>query len=176
MSRRHESERRFEGEREAEREGEQEERFTEAERRGEEREREEEGEIVDDRERRFERGQAGRYRRFRKREERQIEIITLGLTLIVFMLPVLFSNPDDPTSTDSATPLVLMLGGMILLAGAFFQMQRRFRVNPLTWLGGAAMLIFGVVEFQGKIAPLGPLLPILLFGGVIVGSFLTGEF
>jgi peptidoglycan/LPS O-acetylase OafA/YrhL len=131
---------------------------------------------VNERERRYERGQEGRYRRFRRREERQIEIITLGLTLIVFMLPVLFSSPDDPAASDSATPLVLMLGGMILLAGAFFQMQRRFPVNPLTWLGGAAMLVFGVVEFQSKTAPLGPLLPILLFGGVIVGSFVTGQF
>jgi hypothetical protein len=172
MSRRHESERRFEEEPAAV----SEERFAEEERRGEESQGGEEGEFVNDPERRYERGQAGRYRRFRRREERQIEIITLGLTLIVFMLPVLFSNPDDPTATDSATPLVLMLGGMILLAGSFFQMQRRFRVNPLTWLGGIAMLIFGVLEFQSKIAPLGPLLPILLFGGVIVGSFLTGEF
>jgi hypothetical protein len=125
---------------------------------------------------RYGRGQEGRYRRFRQREERQIEIVTLGLTLLVFMLPVLFSDPNNPTATDSATPLVLMLGGMILLAGAFFQMQRRFNVNPLTWLGGAAMLAFGVIEFQSKSAPLGPLLPILLFGGVIVGSFVTGYF
>ncbi|MHB8627596.1 MAG: hypothetical protein ACYDBJ_13725 [Aggregatilineales bacterium] len=172
MSRRRESERQYEEERGIGRE----EGFVEGRAEGF---REEGGEgegFVNGRERRYERGQEGRYRRFRRREERQIEIVTLGLTLIVFMLPVLFSDPNNPTATDGATPLVLMLGGMILLAGAFFQMQRRFRVNPLTWLGGAAMLTFGVVEFQGKIAPLGPLLPILLFGGVIVGSFLTGEF
>ena len=173
MARRYESERRYEGERG----GEREERFEEGERIGEEREREGEGEgFVNGRERRYERGQEGRYRRFRRREERQIEIITLGLTLIVFMLPVLFSDPDNPAASDGATPIVLMLGGMILLGGAFFQMQRRFHVNPLTWLGGAAMLTFGVIEFQTKNAPLGPLLPILLFGAVIVGSFVTGEF
>ena len=69
-----------------------------------------------------------------------------------------------------------MLGGMILLGGAFFQVQRRFYVNPLTWLGGIAMLAFGFFEFQSRAEPLGPLLPIILFGGVILGSFITGQF
>ncbi len=127
------------------------------------------------REGRFRESSDARYRRFRQREERQIEIVTLGLVLIVFMIPVLFPSPNADGS-DASTPVVLMLGGIILLAGAFFQVQRRFYVNPLTWLGGAAMLAFGFYEFQSREQPLGPLLPILLFGGVILGSFFTGQF
>ncbi len=156
-------------EREAEIEGEQigEERAIEGEELG--------GEgLVRNPERRVLRSGEARYERFRRREERQIEVVTLGLTLVVFMIPVLF--PSDPNAPDGTTPLVLMLGGMILLAGAFFQVQRRFFVNPLTWLGGAAMLAFGFYEFQTKQVPLGPLLPVLLFGGVILGSFMTGQF
>jgi len=124
---------------------------------------------------RFIRSSAARYDRFRRREERQIEIITLGLVMLVFMIPLVFPN-TNLDGTDGMTPVVLMLGGIILLAGAFFQVQRRFFVNPLTWLGGAAMLAFGFYEFQSRSEPLGPLLPILLFGGVILGSLFTGQF
>mgnify|MGYP000170257310 CR=1 FL=1 len=111
---------------------------------------------------------AGRYRRDRRGEERQVEFVTLGLVLLVFAAQFLF---------NSITPqIVLLLGGIIILGGAFYQVQRRWRVNPITWIGGAAMLIFGVIEMQTNQAPLGSLLPLLLFGGVIIASFVTGEF
>ncbi len=111
----------------------------------------------------------GRYRRERRGEERQVELVTLGLVLIVFVLQLLFPTAISPS-------LVLLLGGIILLGGAFFQSQRRWRVNPLTWIGGVAMLGAGIIELQTKQEPLGGLLPILLFGVVIAGSFISGEF
>jgi len=142
---------------------------------GEEREREGEGRyevrgIRSEREIRFERGRESRYIRLRLREEHQITIITLGLTLLVFMLPVMFPYADN------MSPIELILGGMILLAGAFFQAQRRFPVNITTWMGGFAMLALGIFELQSKNPLLGPLLPIILFAGVLVGTFLTGQF
>lgn len=136
---------------------------------GEER-RYEERPFRSDREIRFERGREGRYVRLRLREEHQITIITLGFTLLVFMLPVMFPYADN------LTPLELIVAGMIILAGAFFQAQRRFPVNITTWIGGFAMLAFGIFELQSRKEPLGALLPILLFGGVLIGGVLTGQF
>ncbi len=112
---------------------------------------------------------SGRYRRDRRAEERHIELVSLGLILALFMLPLLFNQ-------IISTPLTLILGGIILLGGAFAQSQRRFRVNPVTWVGGAAMLLFGIIEMQSGQMPLGGLLPILLAGGVILFSFISGEF
>ncbi len=124
-------------------------------------------------------GRGRRYRRERRREERNVELVTFGLMLIVFALPRLFTNGLD----ESGNPLqviqpsiTLMLGGVLLLGGALYQSQRRWRVNPMTWLGGVAMLIIGVLEIQSRIQPFGELLPILIFGAVVVASALTGEF
>lgn len=112
----------------------------------------------------------GRYRRDRRAEERQIELVCIGLILALFLIPLL-----SPT-LNLSTPIVLILGGVILLGGAFAQSQRRFRVNPVTWIGGAAMLLFGILGYQTGTEPLGGLLPILILGGVLAVSFLTGEF
>jgi hypothetical protein len=142
--------------------------------REEEREREREygGErsFRSEREERFERGREGRYRRLRLREEHQITIVTVSFVLLVFMMPVVFPYAAN------LTPIELILGGMILLAGAFFQSQRRFPVNITTWMGGFAMLAIGIFELQTQKTVLDAFLPILLFGGVLVGTFLTGQF
>lgn len=114
--------------------------------------------------------QGGRYRRARRSEERHIELVCFGLILALFMIPLLFP------AINLNTPLMLILGGVILLGGAFAQSQRRFRVNPITWVGGAAMLVFGILGYQTGSEPLGGLLPFLILGGVLLASFLTGEF
>ena len=138
---------------------------------GREREREYEVRgIRSEREERFERGREGRYLRLRLREEHQITIVTISFVLLVFMMPVVFPYASN------LTPIELILSGMILLAGAFFQAQRRFPVNITTWMGGFAMLAIGIFELQSQKTPLDAWLPILLFGGVLVGTFLTGQF
>lgn len=126
--------------------------------------------VRSEQEMRFERGRAASYRRLRFREEHQITILTVGFSLLVFMLPVIFPYANN------LTPIVLLLTGMILLAGCFFQSQRRFPVNITTWIGGLAMLVIGIWELQAQRTPFDSLLPVMIFAGVLVGTFLTGQF
>jgi hypothetical protein len=64
-----------------------------------------------------------------------------------------------------------------MVGAAVFQWQRRWRVNPVTWIGGAIMLIAGIASLYYRTPlPLGMLLPIGVFALVIVASAVTGEF
>lgn len=112
-------------------------------------------------------GYSYRNRRSRRSSEREVEVITFGLILVLFLAQIV---------TALSTVLILVLGGFVLLGSAFYQSSRRWRVNPMTWIGGATMMIFGILGFQGQPVPLGPLLPLLVFAAVIIASFMTGEF
>jgi hypothetical protein len=166
--RRYEEERRYEGERRREREyeggGER--------RREREREFEREGDFSErrsgsyrDRELREEeqeiRHERGR-RRGRKRDERMIEFITIALVLVIF---VLFTN---------STAAVSLFGGIVFTVSGLYQSSRRMRVNPLTWIAGIGMIIVGILSIENG-DHITFLLPVLVFGGVIFGSFATGE-
>ena len=70
---------------------------------------------------------------------------------------------------------IAVIGGGILLVSAIYQVQRRWRVNPTTWIGGAIMFIVGVMSWNGYSMPGGIFLPIAVFGGIIVLSAITGE-
>lgn len=109
-------------------------------------------------------------RRERRGEERQIETLTFGLIIVLFVLTFMFESlRNNPT-------MVTVIAGAILMGSAVYQWQRRFRVNPVTWMGGAFMLIAGLLGFQGgRGVPLGIFLPILVFGVVILVSLVTGE-
>jgi len=109
-------------------------------------------------------------RRERRSEERQIETLTFGLIIVLFVLTFMFESlRNNPT-------MVTVIAGAILVGSAVYQWQRRFRVNPMTWFGGAIMLGAGLLGFQGgRGVPLGIFLPILVFGGVILASLVTGE-
>ncbi len=73
--------------------------------------------------------------------------------------------------------MISLLGGAILTAGAVYQFQRRWRVNPMTWIGGVFLLVVGFMGLQkGGDIPGGWLVPLGGFALVIVASFLTGEF
>jgi hypothetical protein len=100
-----------------------------------------------------------------------VEVVTFGLIIVLFALQLL-------SSTAFSTEIILLLGGFLLLGSAVYQSSRRWRVNPMTWIGGASMLIFGILAVQTGVVPLGlgPLLPLLIFAAVIIASFLTGEF
>jgi hypothetical protein len=110
-------------------------------------------------------------RRSRRTSERQVEVITFGLVVLLFLAQLSFRGAFT-------TPVILILGAVVLLGSAIYQSQRRWRVNPMTWIGGASMLIFGVLALQsGQVAfGLGPLLPLGIFAAVLVASFVSGEF
>lgn len=110
-------------------------------------------------------------RRNRRREERMVEVVTFGLIIVLFILQLV-------SATAFNTQIILLLGGFLLLGSAVYQSSRRWRVNPMTWFGGGAMLLCGVLALQTGVVPfgLGPLLPLLIFGAVIAASFITGEF
>jgi hypothetical protein len=103
----------------------------------------------------------GAERHERKREERTVEFLTLGGVLVVVVLFI-----ASPT-------LVAFLGGSIFTLSGIYQTSRRWRVNPLTWVGGIGMLIAGLLGFQS--GGLSVVIPILIFAGVILGSVATGE-
>jgi hypothetical protein len=110
---------------------------------------------------------SGYRRRGRRREERTIEMASMGLIIVLFAITLLY--PVKPE-------VIALIGGGIFLAAAVFQWQRRWRVNPMTWIGGLIMLIAGVLGLQGNGLPGGIFLPLGVFGLVIVASLLTGEF
>ena len=72
-------------------------------------------------------------RRYRRREETTIEIACFAIIIMAFMIVVAF-NLVSPLIPGS----LCLVTGAVLLAGAVFQWQRRFRVNPMTWMGGFA--------------------------------------
>ena len=94
-------------------------------------------------------GYSYRNRRERRREERQVELASFGALIAMFMISLIVHlNPAT----------IATIGGGILVGAAVFQWQRRWRVNPVTWIGGAIMLIGGI------------------FAVVIIASAVTGEF
>ncbi|HVO44471.1 MAG TPA: hypothetical protein VMT34_17720 [Aggregatilineales bacterium] len=103
----------------------------------------------------------GRYRRERKQEERSVEFLTLGAVLLTVVLFV-----------ANAT-LVAFLGGAIFTLSGIYQASRRWRVNPLTWVGGIGMLMVGLLGVQS--GGLSVVFPVLIFAGVILGSVAPGE-
>jgi hypothetical protein len=107
-------------------------------------------------------------RRERRREERSVEMVSFGLIIVLFAVTLLYPNISPAT--------VSFIGGGILTGAAVFQWQRRWRVNPMTWIGGIVLLIAGVLGLQGREVPYGMLLPLAIFGLVILASFVTGEF
>ncbi len=91
----------------------------------------------------------------------------MGLIIVLFAISLLY--PLKPE-------VIALIGGGIFLAAAVFQWQRRWRVNPMTWIGGGVMLIAGILGLQGNGLPGGIFLPLGVFALIIVASLLTGEF
>jgi hypothetical protein len=111
---------------------------------------------------------ASRRRKERRAEERQIEMYTFAAVVILFAVATIYDGLD--------ALFITFLGAVILLGSGFYQRERNFRVNPITWVGG---LILAIVAFMGytqnRAVPMGMLLPFLVMGGVIAASFFTGE-
>jgi hypothetical protein len=111
-------------------------------------------------------GRVNYRRRERRSGERQVELVTFGLIILLFLISLLYPLRSE---------VIAFIGGGILTASALYQWQRRWRVNPMTWIGGIVLLILGVLGLQGRMA-YSILLPLAAFGLVLLASFLTGEF
>jgi len=70
---------------------------------------------------------------------------------------------------------MLVVGGGILLASAIYQGMQRFRTNPFTWIGGFAMLLIGLNNWENHDLPGGTLLPIGIIIAIMVFSFMNGD-
>lgn len=110
-------------------------------------------------------GSQSAFRRYRREEERRFEILTFA-ALLILMLILAFGSPTQGRFMSYA-------GGGVLLGSAVIQWQRKFQVNPFTWLGAAALLALGYFWPAATAVP--PLYPLLLMGAVMVVSFLSGE-
>jgi hypothetical protein len=109
----------------------------------------------------------GAYRRRERRvEERRIELASFAAIILLFMVGLLYHIDAKWLST---------IGGAILVGSAIYQTQRRWRVSPITWIGGAILLIVGLFALNGQPVPGGIFLPLGVFAGVIIYSALTGE-
>jgi peptidoglycan/LPS O-acetylase OafA/YrhL len=112
---------------------------------------------------------SGRRRRERRMEERRTETVTFVLIMLLFVFYIAFPG-------RISTAWISVIGGVILTGSAIYQNQRRWRVNPMTWVGGAIMLLAGIFALNGGGAiPGGIFLPIGIFAAVIILSFMTGE-
>jgi hypothetical protein len=107
-------------------------------------------------------------RRERRSEERKIELVTFAALILLFVGGMLSNGAISGT-------WLAIIGGAILLGSAIYQTQRRWRVNPTTWVGGIIMLGMGIFVLSEKTGGIPIYFPMLIFLGIIVLSAITGE-
>ncbi len=119
-------------------------------------------------------------RRYRQSSERQsyrkssaearVERITWALLVLVFAIVQLIPNA-------AALPnfFVPFAGALILLGSGLYQYARRWRVSPITWVGGAFMALFAYYALQVNPAQNFTGACLIVFFAVIVFGLITGE-
>ncbi|MCB9452083.1 MAG: hypothetical protein H6672_11635 [Anaerolineaceae bacterium] len=70
---------------------------------------------------------------------------------------------------------VPLAGAVVLLGSGIYQYSRRYRVSPVTWLGGALLLVFAMLNLYAHISRSFVGESMLVFAGVILAGLLTGE-
>ncbi len=114
---------------------------------------------------------AGRRRsRFQRESRRRERAFEAAVYLIIIALLVVAG-----TTPLLSVSWVTLIGGAVLFGAALYQNAKHWRVNPLTWLAGAALMVIGYLELQTGTAAFGFLLPLMVLGFVLVVSFLTGQ-
>jgi heme O synthase-like polyprenyltransferase len=113
---------------------------------------------------------SSRRRRERRNEERQVELASFGLVIVIFLVSFL--------TTAISAAMLAFLSGAIFVGAAVYQWQRRWRVNPATWIGGAVLLLIGFMGISGKSPDVvnNWFTPLIILGIIILASFVTGEF
>jgi carbon starvation protein CstA len=75
--------------------------------------------------------------------EARIERLTWGLLVLIFA--VLYVS--DTIAASIPNWLVPLAGAVILLGSGVYQNTRRWRVSPVTWIGGMLLLLFAAIAF-----------------------------
>jgi hypothetical protein len=75
--------------------------------------------------------------------EARIERLTWGLLVLIFA--VLYVS--DTIAAAMPNWLVPLAGAVILLGSGVYQNARRWRVSPVTWIGGMLLLLFAAIAF-----------------------------
>lgn len=75
--------------------------------------------------------------------EARIERLTWGLLVLIFA--VLYVS--DTVAASIPNWLVPLAGAVILLGSGVYQNARRWRVSPVTWIGGMLLLLFAAIAF-----------------------------
>jgi hypothetical protein len=76
--------------------------------------------------------------------EARIERITWALLVLIFAVLYVLSDTVSLTIPNWVVPFA---GSVILLGSGIYQYSRRWRVSPVTWLGGGLMFIFVMYHF-----------------------------
>lgn len=121
--------------------------------------------------RRRSRSTATESRSRRKSEaEARVERITWALLVLVFAVVQLMPNPASLPNF-----FVPLAGAFILLGSGAYQYSRRWRVSPITWIGGAFMTLFAYYALQVNPAQNFTGACLVVFFAVIIFGLLTGE-
>jgi hypothetical protein len=102
----------------------------------------------------------------RRSEERRFEGIIFAAIVLLFLFAIFYGISAANMS---------LLGGAILVGSGVYQTQQRWRVNTVTWIGGAILVLVGLMGYQGQPVPGGMMLPFVILGGVVAASFIRGD-
>lgn len=108
--------------------------------------------------------------RRKSEQEARIERITWALLVLVFAVVQLMPNPASLPNF-----FVPLAGALILLGSGAYQYSRRWRVSPITWIGGAFMTLFAYYALQVNPAQSFIGACLVVFFAVIIFGLLTGE-
>jgi len=71
--------------------------------------------------------------------EARVERLTWALLVLIFAIPLLI----DISIPNGFVPLA---GAIVLLGSGAYQYSRRWRVSPITWVGGSLMLFLSILN------------------------------
>jgi hypothetical protein len=100
--------------------------------------------------------------------EARIERLTWGLLVMIFAVLYLFENLAQ-TIPNWAVPVA---GAVVLLGSGAYQYSRRWRVSPITWIGGVVLLVLAMIAIYtstGRTFIVESLIVTLIV--IIVGTF-----
>lgn len=109
--------------------------------------------------------------RRKSRDEERIERFTWFFLVIIFALTQI-SREGGLTFPNFVTPFA---GGIVLLGSGMYQYSRRWRVSPVTWLGGALLIGMAIINLYYSPGSNFLGISLIVFAGVIVIGLLTGE-
>lgn len=108
--------------------------------------------------------------RSKSEAEARAERITWALLVLVFA--ILQVAPESASIPNFFVPFT---GALILLGSGVYQYSRRWRVSPITWIGGAFMAFFAYYNLQ--LDPTHNFIgeSLIVFFVVIIFGLITGE-